>query len=121
MLGTMEPPLMQLSVNVFTATIHASKSARNLEIVFDDNLCMDQHVKRVCRALYFHIRNVRSIFKILTGETASTTIHALITSGIDNGNSLLTWITDRFNNFASSNSHKIVLLVFLQTQVNLIT
>ena len=48
------------SINVFTATIHASKSARNLEIVFDDNLCTDQNVKRVCQSVYFHIRNVRS-------------------------------------------------------------
>ena len=36
------------SINVGTTTIHASKSARNLGIVFDDNLCMDQHVKRAC-------------------------------------------------------------------------
>ena len=36
------------SINIGTTTIHASKSARNLGIVFDDNLCMDQHVKCVC-------------------------------------------------------------------------
>ena len=83
------------SINVGTATIHASKSARNLGIVLDDNLCMDQHVKRICQSIYFHIRNVNSIKKILTDETAATIIHALITSRIDNGNSLLTGITDR--------------------------
>ena len=83
------------SINVGTTTIHASKIARNLGIVFDDNLCMDQHVKRVCQSVYFHIRNVNGIRKILTDETAATIIHALITSRIDNGNSLLTGITDR--------------------------
>ena len=83
------------SINVGTTTIQASKSARNLGIIFDDNLCMDQHVKRVCQSVYFHIRNVNSIRKILTDETAATIIHALITSRIDNGNSLLTGITDR--------------------------
>ena len=82
------------SIYVGTATIHASKRARNLGIVFDDNLCMDQHVKRVYQSGYFHIRNVSSIRKILTDETAATIIHALITSRIDNGNSLLTGITD---------------------------
>ena len=55
---------------------------------------MDQHVKRICQSVYFHIRNVNSIRKILTQETASIIIHALITSRIDNGNSLLTGITD---------------------------
>ena len=83
------------SINVGTTTIHASKSARNLGIVFDDNLCMDQHVKRGCQSVYFHIRNVSGIRKILTDETAATIIHALITSRIDNSNSLLTGITDR--------------------------
>ena len=83
------------SINVGTTTIHASKSARNLGIVFDDNLCMDQHVKHVCQSVYFHVRNVSGIRKILTDETAATIIHALITSRIDNDNSLLTGITDR--------------------------
>ena len=83
------------SINFSTTTIHPSKSVRNLGIVFDDNLCMDQHVKRVCQSVYFHIRNISGIRKILTDETAATIIHALITSRIDNGNSLITGITDR--------------------------
>ena len=82
------------NIKVDTATIHASKSARNLGIIFDNNLCMDEHVKRICQTVYFHIRNVNSIRKILTTETAATIIHALITSRIDNGNSLLTGISE---------------------------
>ena len=45
---------------------------------------MDEHVKRICQTVCFHIRNVNSIRKILTTESAATTIHALITSLIDN-------------------------------------
>ena len=56
---------------------------------------MDQHVKRVYQSVYFHIWNVNSIRKLLTDETAASIIRALITSRIDNGNSLLTGITDR--------------------------
>ena len=82
-------------IKVDSATIHASKSARNLGIIFDNNLCMDEHVKRICQTVYFHIRNVNSIRKNLTTETAATIIHALITSRIDNGNSLLTGISER--------------------------
>ena len=55
---------------------------------------MDEHVKRICQTVYFHIRNVNSIRKILTTETAATIIHALITSRIDSGNSLLTGISE---------------------------
>ena len=59
------------------------------------NLCIDEHVKHICQTVYFHIRNVNSIRKILTIETAANIIHALITSCIDNGNSLLTGISKR--------------------------
>ena len=55
---------------------------------------MDEHVKRICQTVYFHIRNVNSIRKIVTTETAATIIHTLITSRIDNGNSLLTGISE---------------------------
>ena len=34
-------------IKVDTATITASKSARYLGILFDNNLCMDEHVKRI--------------------------------------------------------------------------
>ena len=69
------------SINVGTATIHASKSARNLEIiVFNDSFSRDQHIKHIYQSVYFHIRNVYSIRKILTDETITPIIHALITS-----------------------------------------
>ena len=81
-------------IKVDTASIPASESARNLGIVFDKNLCMEDQIRRICQSVYFHIRNVNSIRKILSNETAATVIHALITSHIDSGNSLLTGITD---------------------------
>jgi hypothetical protein len=82
------------TITIDTATITASKCARNLGIIFDNNLCMDQHVKRICQSAYYHVRNVNSIRKILSFDTAAIIIHALITSRIDNGNSLLIGITD---------------------------
>ena len=82
-------------IKVDPAANHASKSARNLEIVFDNNLCMNENVKRICQTVYFHIRNINNIRKILITETAAAIIHALITSRIDNGNSLFTGISER--------------------------
>ena len=55
---------------------------------------MEDQIRRICQSVYFHIRNVNSIRKILSNETAATIIHVLITSCIDNGNSLLTGVTD---------------------------
>ena len=50
-------------IKVDTATIPASKSAHNLGIIFDNNVCMDEHVKHICQTVYFHIRNVNSVRK----------------------------------------------------------
>ena len=50
-------------IKVDTATISASKRACNLGTIFDNNLSMDKHVKRICQTVYFHIRNVNSIGK----------------------------------------------------------
>ena len=47
------------------------------------------------RLYTFTIRNVNSIRKQLTSETVAIVTHALITSRIDNGNSLLTGISER--------------------------
>ena len=60
----------------------------------EDQIRMEDQIQRICQSVYFHIRNVNSISKILSNETAATIIHALITSRIDNGNSLLTGVTD---------------------------
>ena len=55
---------------------------------------MESHVKKVCQTSYYHIRNINSIRRILTDESAAILIHALVTSRLDNGNSLLFGITN---------------------------
>ena len=84
------------SLQIATSMIQPTASARNLGIVFDNILSMDNHIKNVCKSTYFHIRNLYEIRKILDQDTASLLVHALITSRLDdNGNSLLYGITDK--------------------------
>ena len=83
------------SLQIATSMIKPTASARNLGIVFDNILAMDNHIKNVCKSTYFHIRNLYEIRKILDQDTASLLVHALITSRLDNGNSLLYGITDK--------------------------
>ena len=82
-------------IEVDTASIPASESARNLGIIVDNILCMEDQIRRICEFIYFHIRNTISIKKIYQMKLAAAIIrHALTTSCIDYGNSLLTGITD---------------------------
>lgn len=55
---------------------------------------MDEQVKKVCQASYYHLRNISRIWKYLSLETAEIVIHAYITSKLDNCNSLLYGLPD---------------------------
>ena len=51
-------------------------------------------IKKICQSAYFQIRNINSIRNILSDDTASILVHALITSRLDNGNALLYGISN---------------------------
>ena len=57
--------------------------------MFDSSLSLEKQVNKICQSVFYHIRNVTSIRKTLSDDSAATIIHALITSRLDNGNALL--------------------------------
>ena len=50
---------------------------------------MEEHVNNICRTCYQYIRPISHIRRYLTTEATERLVHALITSRLDNGNSLL--------------------------------
>lgn len=83
------------SIQIGSSTISSSTSVRNLGVCFDSTLSMDNHIKKVCQSAYFQIRNLHSIRKLLSKDTAEILLHAFITSRLDNGNVLLNGITEQ--------------------------
>ncbi len=77
--------------------ITPSGSVRDLGVIFDKFLYMNDHVTTLCRAAYYHLRNIRSLKPFLSEETLVPVVHAFITSRIDYCNSLL---------YGISGSHK---------------
>lgn len=82
-------------LQIASANIHVSPNARNLGIVFDKTLSMEDQIKNMCKSAYFQIRNINQIRKVLDDDTAATLVHALVTSRLDFGNALLYGITER--------------------------
>ena len=66
-------------IEVDTASIPASESARNLGIILDNILCMEDQLRRICEFIYFHIRNTNRIKKMHQMKLAAAIRHALIT------------------------------------------
>ncbi|KAK2140652.1 hypothetical protein LSH36_1283g00020 [Paralvinella palmiformis] len=50
---------------------------------------MHEHVTSVCRAAYYHLKNIHCLKAFLTQESLVTVVHAFVTSRIDYCNSLL--------------------------------
>ena len=64
-------------------------SARNLGVTFDEWCNMEEHVKKICKTSYYHLRNTCKIRKYLTEETTEILVHAFVSSKLDYCNSLL--------------------------------
>ena len=69
--------------------VNSVASARNIGVIFDDVMKLEQHVNNVCKSAFFHIKNLSKIRKCLTQKDIIILVHAFITSKLDNCNSLL--------------------------------
>ena len=81
-------------ITVGATSIDKSSKARNLGVIFDNNMNMEQHITGVCKSANFHLRNIGSIRNVLSESTAAQLVHALITSRLDYCNSLLFGLPD---------------------------
>ena len=80
--------LSGLSFNVGESMISSSK-VRYLGVIFDQFLNVDDHITDICRSTHFHIRNRGKIRNLLSYDSCSTIIHALISCRLDYCNSIM--------------------------------
>jgi len=76
------------------SSITPNGSVKNLGVIFDQCINMHEHVTSVCRAAYYHLKNIHCLKAFLTQEALVTVVHAFVTSRIDYCNSVLCGISD---------------------------
>ena len=81
-------PGMQVGDDVICPVSHV----RNLGVIFDKELAMDKHISKICSTAYFHLHNIRTIWKYLTHEAACILVQSLVSSQLDYCNALLSGI-----------------------------
>ena len=77
-----------IHINVGTSVIQPSNSVRNLGIIFDKNLSMEQQVREVCKKSYFQLYRLKQLDKYLSSDLLSILIHSYISSHLDYCNAL---------------------------------
>ena len=63
--------------------INPSSTVRNLGVLFDKYLTMSDQVTSVCKAAYYHLKNIHSLKPFLDTGALITVVHAFVTSRID--------------------------------------
>ena len=67
----------------------ANEVVRNLGFYFYSKLNIEHHVKKLCQAYHYHLRNIGKIRNLIDAPTTHMLVHAFITSRLDYCNSLL--------------------------------
>ena len=78
-----------ITICVDDETITASEIVRNLGVFIDEQLKLDDHVNKIIKTCFHHLRNIFKIRKYLSIDATKSLVHALVTSGLDYCNSLL--------------------------------
>ena len=69
--------------------ISPTKTFKNLGVTFDSGNTFTNHITKVCRACYYHLKDLRCICKFLSLEIAALLANSMISSRLDYCNFLL--------------------------------
>ena len=70
-------------------SISPTDTVKNLGVIFDSGNTFSNHITNMCRACYYHLKDLRRIRKFLSVETAALLANSMISSRLDYCNSLL--------------------------------
>ena len=82
------------SLHIGNSLVEPATSARNLGVVFDQNLNRNLHVNNICRAASHALYKIGKIRNHLDMKTTEMLVHAFVSSRIDSCNSLLYGLPD---------------------------
>ena len=82
------------SLCVGHTAVDAVPSARNIGLILDNKLTMEDHIKSVCKSSYMHLRNIAQVRTYLTEDATKTLMHSFVISKLDNLNALLYGLPD---------------------------
>ena len=89
-----------LSFRIFGKLLHPSAVVNNLGVWFDANFSFADHVRNICKTCFIQMLDLRQVRQYLTGVAAVLAANILVSSRLDNCNSLV-------RSVSSFNMHKL--------------
>ena len=83
------------SLQVADAEVPLSESVRDLGVLIDHDLSMNNHISAVVKTCFYYLRLLRKLRPVINQETANTIAVSLVHSRLDYCNSLLYGLPDR--------------------------
>ena len=77
------------TIKIGDAEITPTSSVKNLGVIFDTSMAMEQQINSICRSGYAQLRNIGHIRRYLTNSATKSLVSGLVTSRMDYCNSLL--------------------------------
>ena len=65
------------SVSIAGHDVSFFKKARNIGVIFDENISLDHHIASICKSCFFHLRNISKIRKHISSRACKTLIYML--------------------------------------------
>ena len=77
------------SVRVGGEVIQSSSSVRNLGVILDPSVDMEDHIMKICKTCHFHLTIISKIRSYLDRESTEAIILAFVTTNLDYCNAIL--------------------------------
>jgi len=81
-------------IPILSMQVKVAETARDLGVVLDSQLSLSSHVAALCRAGFFHLRQLRPAVRSVTTTAAKTAVQAFICCRLDYCNSMLYGMSD---------------------------
>ena len=78
-----------IEVTAGDCVIRSEAKVKNLGVILDNKLSLEDHVNAVSRTCHFHLRNISRIHRYLSEDACRTIIQSLVISRLDYCNVLL--------------------------------
>ena len=82
-------PSEKITLQIGDSSITSAQCVKDLGVLLDEFLTMEDQVKQICKSAYFQLRNIANIRRYLTPTAAKSLVHSMVTSRLDYCNSLL--------------------------------